>query len=124
MPARRWYGPGPPKTCFVERKTHRDSWKGERSVKERFTLQEEQVGGARPVRPACAGHAPTSMGRPRPIPGGDVQQACSRAAPPNSCTFPRPCTQVMPYLAGSYTVDQFEADLLAKVCRASTRIKL
>lgn len=39
----RWYGPNEPKLCFVERKTHRDSWKGEKSVKERFTLPEEKV---------------------------------------------------------------------------------
>lgn len=40
-----WYGPGDPKLCFIERKTHRDSWKGEKSVKERFTLPEHKVGG-------------------------------------------------------------------------------
>jgi hypothetical protein len=28
---------------FVERKTHRESWKGEESVKERFTLDTTQV---------------------------------------------------------------------------------
>ena len=39
----RWYGDGDPQVCFMERKTHRESWKGEESVKERFTLQEEQV---------------------------------------------------------------------------------
>ena len=42
----RWYGPNEPKgksVCFVERKTHRESWKGEKSVKERFTLPEEKV---------------------------------------------------------------------------------
>jgi SPX domain protein involved in polyphosphate accumulation/uncharacterized membrane protein YidH (DUF202 family) len=42
----RWYGPNDPKgksTCFIERKTHRESWKGEKSVKERFTLAEELV---------------------------------------------------------------------------------
>ena len=39
----RWYGPNEPKTCFIERKTHRESWKGEKSVKERFTLPEEKV---------------------------------------------------------------------------------
>eukprot|EP00899_Mesostigma_viride_P021788 jgi/Mesvir1/29610/Mv21464-RA.3 len=38
----RWYGPEV-KTVFVERKTHKESWKGELSVKERFTLKEEQV---------------------------------------------------------------------------------
>ena len=27
----------------MERKTHRESWKGEESVKERFTLKEAQV---------------------------------------------------------------------------------
>jgi len=39
----RWYGNGYPRTVFVERKTHRESWKGETSVKERFVLPEEQV---------------------------------------------------------------------------------
>jgi SPX domain protein involved in polyphosphate accumulation len=39
----RWYGPNAPKLCFVERKTHAESWKGEKSVKERFTLPEEKV---------------------------------------------------------------------------------
>ncbi len=42
----RWYGPNDPRgksTCFVERKTHRESWKGEKSVKERFTLAEELI---------------------------------------------------------------------------------
>ena len=40
----RWYGDkDPPTTCFVERKTHRESWKGEESVKERFTLPEDKM---------------------------------------------------------------------------------
>lgn len=39
----RWYGEGAPKLAFVERKTHRESWKGEESVKERFTLPEPCV---------------------------------------------------------------------------------
>jgi SPX domain protein involved in polyphosphate accumulation/uncharacterized membrane protein YidH (DUF202 family) len=39
----RWYGPNEPKLCFVERKTHREGWKGEKSVKERFTIPEEKV---------------------------------------------------------------------------------
>ncbi|KAK9918747.1 hypothetical protein WJX75_006519 [Coccomyxa subellipsoidea] len=39
----RWYGDGDPRTCFVERKTHRESWKGEESVKERFTLPEDKM---------------------------------------------------------------------------------
>lgn len=29
--------------CFVERKTHRESWKGEESVKERFILPEDKM---------------------------------------------------------------------------------
>jgi hypothetical protein len=40
---RRWYGSGEPRKVFVERKTHRESWKGEESVKERFTLDASQV---------------------------------------------------------------------------------
>ena len=40
---RRWYGNEDPKVCFVERKTHRESWKGEESVKERFTLPESKM---------------------------------------------------------------------------------
>jgi len=39
----RWYGNGLPETVFVERKTHRDSWTGEVSVKERFIVGEEEV---------------------------------------------------------------------------------
>jgi SPX domain protein involved in polyphosphate accumulation len=39
----RWYGTGLPTTVFVERKTHRESWAGEISVKERFTVNEDQV---------------------------------------------------------------------------------
>uniref|UniRef100_A0A7S0WG32 SPX domain-containing protein n=1 Tax=Pyramimonas obovata TaxID=1411642 RepID=A0A7S0WG32_9CHLO len=39
----RWYGTGSAKTVFVERKTHQDSWTGEVSVKERFTLEEKNV---------------------------------------------------------------------------------
>ena len=40
---RRWYDQGEPKLCFVERKTHRESWKGEESVKERFMLPENKM---------------------------------------------------------------------------------
>jgi SPX domain protein involved in polyphosphate accumulation len=39
----RWYGTGTPDVIFVERKTHRDSWTGEVSVKERFIIKESQV---------------------------------------------------------------------------------
>lgn len=39
----RWYGTGTPETVFVERKTHRESWAGEVSVKERFIINETQV---------------------------------------------------------------------------------
>jgi uncharacterized membrane protein YidH (DUF202 family) len=39
----RWYGNGDPSRVFVERKTHRESWKGEESVKERFNLDERRV---------------------------------------------------------------------------------
>eukprot|EP01024_Parvocaulis_polyphysoides_P026125 TRINITY_DN2383_c0_g1_i13.p1 TRINITY_DN2383_c0_g1~~TRINITY_DN2383_c0_g1_i13.p1 ORF type:complete len:750 (-),score=93.88 TRINITY_DN2383_c0_g1_i13:114-2363(-) len=39
----RWYGNDGPKLVFVERKTHKESWKGEESVKERFVLQPEKV---------------------------------------------------------------------------------
>ena len=34
----RWYGANEPSIVFVERKTHRDSWTGEVSVKERFIV--------------------------------------------------------------------------------------
>lgn len=34
----RWYGPAPTGSVYVERKTHRESWTGEESVKERFAL--------------------------------------------------------------------------------------
>jgi SPX domain protein involved in polyphosphate accumulation len=39
----RWYGTSIPETVFVERKTHRESWAGEVSVKERFIVKEDQV---------------------------------------------------------------------------------
>jgi len=39
----RWYGNGSPETVFVERKTHRDSWTGEVSVKERFIVSESEI---------------------------------------------------------------------------------
>jgi uncharacterized membrane protein YidH (DUF202 family) len=39
----RWYGNEKPDVIYVERKTHRDSWTGEVSVKERFTIKEDQV---------------------------------------------------------------------------------
>ena len=39
----RRYGPGEPDEVFVERKKHKESWKGEESVKERFHLRAEQV---------------------------------------------------------------------------------
>eukprot|EP00210_Caulerpa_lentillifera_P001787 g1717.t1 len=39
----RWYGPHDPELVFIERKTHKEGWKGEVSVKERFTLHEQQV---------------------------------------------------------------------------------
>ena len=44
------YGPGDDmRKVFVERKTHRESWKGEESVKERVALVPDQVGA-----PQCA----------------------------------------------------------------------
>jgi SPX domain protein involved in polyphosphate accumulation len=39
----RWYGTGEPTLVFVERKTHRDSWTGDESVKERFNIKPEDV---------------------------------------------------------------------------------
>lgn len=39
----RWYGTGTPEIVFVERKTHREAWTGEVSVKERFIIKEDQV---------------------------------------------------------------------------------
>eukprot|EP00614_Pseudopedinella_elastica_P010020 CAMPEP_0172590006 /NCGR_PEP_ID=MMETSP1068-20121228/8496_1 /TAXON_ID=35684 /ORGANISM="Pseudopedinella elastica, Strain CCMP716" /LENGTH=804 /DNA_ID=CAMNT_0013385687 /DNA_START=190 /DNA_END=2604 /DNA_ORIENTATION=- len=39
----RWYGTGEPELVFVERKTHRDSWTGEVSVKERFIIKPKEV---------------------------------------------------------------------------------
>jgi len=42
------YGPRRPddgeQQVFVERKTHREAWTGERSIKERVPLSQEQVG--------------------------------------------------------------------------------
>ncbi len=34
----RWYGDAEPSMVFVERKTHRDKWIGEVSLKERFMV--------------------------------------------------------------------------------------
>ena len=39
----RWYGSGEPETVFVERKTHREAWAGDLSVKERFTVSKDRV---------------------------------------------------------------------------------
>jgi SPX domain protein involved in polyphosphate accumulation len=39
----RWYGDTDSKTIFVERKTHREDWTGEKSVKSRFPLKEHLV---------------------------------------------------------------------------------
>lgn len=39
----RWYGTGEPTLVYVERKTHRDGWTGDESVKERFAIPPEQV---------------------------------------------------------------------------------
>jgi len=39
----RWYGDTDAKTIFVERKTHREDWTGEKSVKARFPIKEHLV---------------------------------------------------------------------------------
>ncbi|KDQ14895.1 hypothetical protein BOTBODRAFT_32261 [Botryobasidium botryosum FD-172 SS1] len=39
----RWYGDTNVKTIFVERKTHREDWTGEKSVKARFPIKEHNV---------------------------------------------------------------------------------
>lgn len=39
----RWYGSGTPELVFVERKTHREAWTAEMSVKERFTVHPSEV---------------------------------------------------------------------------------
>ena len=39
----RWYGTGLPRKVFIERKTHREGWCGDISVKERFIVDENQV---------------------------------------------------------------------------------
>ena len=39
----RWYGGLENETIFMERKTHREDWTGEKSVKARFTLKEKNV---------------------------------------------------------------------------------
>lgn len=41
----RWYGGMDISTIFVERKTHREDWTGEKSVKARFSLKEKNVNG-------------------------------------------------------------------------------
>ena len=39
----RWYGGMETETIFVERKTHREDWTGEKSVKARFAIKEKNV---------------------------------------------------------------------------------
>ncbi|KAJ1985490.1 hypothetical protein H4R33_004012 [Dimargaris cristalligena] len=39
----RWYGSSANTEIFVERKTHREDWTGEKSVKERFAMKEKNV---------------------------------------------------------------------------------
>ncbi|KAF8340303.1 SPX-domain-containing protein [Cantharellus anzutake] len=39
----RWYGDTDVKLVFVERKTHREDWTGEKSVKARFPIKEDKV---------------------------------------------------------------------------------
>ncbi|KAG8744137.1 vacuolar transporter chaperone [Ceratobasidium sp. 414] len=39
----RWYGDMNTRTIFIERKTHREDWTGEKSVKERFPIKEDKV---------------------------------------------------------------------------------
>ncbi|KAK0387621.1 hypothetical protein NLU13_3867 [Sarocladium strictum] len=39
----RWYGGMQTETVFVERKTHREDWTGEKSVKARFAMKEKNV---------------------------------------------------------------------------------
>jgi SPX domain protein involved in polyphosphate accumulation len=39
----RWYGGMSSDTIFIERKTHREDWTGEKSVKARFSLKEKYV---------------------------------------------------------------------------------
>ncbi|KAL2259414.1 hypothetical protein VTK26DRAFT_6918 [Humicola hyalothermophila] len=39
----RWYGGMQNETVFVERKTHREDWTGEKSVKARFAIKEKNV---------------------------------------------------------------------------------
>jgi hypothetical protein len=39
----RWYGGMSSDTIFIERKTHREDWTGEKSVKARFALKEKHV---------------------------------------------------------------------------------
>ena len=39
----RWYGGMDTETIFMERKTHREDWTGEKSVKARFNLKEKNV---------------------------------------------------------------------------------
>ena len=41
----RWYGSVENTTIFMERKTHREDWTGEKSVKARFAIKEKLVNG-------------------------------------------------------------------------------
>jgi SPX domain protein involved in polyphosphate accumulation len=49
----RWYGAGDPKTVFFERKTHRDTWTGEASAKERFIVSLSSLIGINGVLICC-----------------------------------------------------------------------
>ena len=56
----RWYGTDPENgKVFVERKTHRDSWTGEESVKERFILPRSLPPAARGAHLGRGGTAPS-----------------------------------------------------------------
>ena len=138
---RSWYGPGEPRLCFIERKTHRESWKGEKSVKERFTLPEPKVGlsfflsqGGRgrlaacvPARAAgCDAEGRTSSVQRGAAGAGasstarhgrevEVFHALCSSRKPTAHVDARPPPQVVPYLEGEYTAEHFREDLRAKV---------
>ena len=44
----RWYGAGEPRRVFVERKTHRDAWAGDETVRDRFAVLPEGAGRRAP----------------------------------------------------------------------------
>lgn len=127
----RWYGAGPIKVVFVERKTHRDSWKGEESVKERFCLPENKVvpflDGDYTIEDAVADLRAKVLffclqwflrvfwGCCRPWLYGRHRTVSILANVVAKQCVCLPEKKVVPFLDGDYTIEDAVADLCAKV---------